>query len=576
LKSSGPSSALAGSAWRALFELADYSLFPRLDDDSKAIDERKRISGMMLSLYASITNVLKDLVDLDDVAAVIEVDGRWSQTLNLWSPEDRTPTGFEVDILREQLGDADPMVKDAQRLAEANEALVAAKNQLIGFQKSRRFLLCAWVIHRLVDSDSPRDWSNLLTHFLSHFTNLTQVNEAAGLALRESHQGGDPWSWWIAQEIPEGQTYQSSDAHILIAFALLALLRIDPAQRGRGIEDWVDTIIDHQVELAGLVEQTRDREQKVWRALDPPADLDLRAQSLLQSLTAAGVRRQERKAANIRTSDPNPAKVELFKTSVRSGWQANGLTRFVFERAQRLRTEGPWQANPAEPLFGTSLWLPKEMFLTPSAYAGLDVYASQLGRGIGLAEMDSFVVRLFASDQIRTDSASPDDAVHGALRQFSEEGYQASLMLIAADWRVQQTLGLRHFRPGEEELPAGWTLPPTLRYLYRGVIEGVPVFEWRSIPKPRAYLVDMGALGQWRQWTVNGDLLRITVTAHSAAEAAELVRKQPTLFTNGGASDETRANLVLSNIYVDVRERWVLDIADTRASRWVAVPDVAG
>jgi len=453
---------------------------------------------MMLSLYSSITDVLKDLVDLDDVDAVIEVDGRWSQTLSLWSPQDRTPSGFEVDILSEQLGEADPIVKDARRAVEANEALVTAKNQLIGFQKSRRFLLCAWVIHRLVDSDSPRDWSNLLRHFLSHFTHLTQVNEAARLALLEAHQGGDPWSWWIAQEMPEGQVYQSSDAHILIALVLLALLRIDPAQARPDIEDWADTIIDHGAELTALVEQSRDREQKVWRAIDPPADLDLRAQSLLQSLAAAAAKRQERKAANIRTSEPNPAKVELFKTSVRNGWQANGLTRFVFERAQRLRAEGPWQANPAEPLFGTSLWLPKEMFLTPSAYVGLDVYASQLGRGIGLAEMDSFVVRLFTSDQIRIESASADDSVRRALRQFSEEGYQASLMLIAADWRMQQTLGLRHFRPGEEELPAGWTLPPTLRYLYRGVIEGVPVFEWRSIPGHRVYLVDMGALGQWR------------------------------------------------------------------------------
>jgi hypothetical protein len=218
------------------------------------------------------------------------------------------------------------------------------------------------------------------------------------------------------------------------------------------------------------------------------------------------------------------------------------------------------------------------MFLTPSGYAGVDVYASQLGRGIALAEMDNFVVRLIASDELRMESsASADEVVREALRQLSREGYRASVMLMAADWRMQQRLGLRHSRPGEEELPPGWTLPPTLRYLYRGVIEGIPVFEWRSIPRPRVYLVDMGTLGQWRQWTINDDLLRIPVTAHSAAEAAELVVKQPTLFSgNGGASDETRANLVLSNVYVDVRERWVLDIADTRASRWVAVPDVAG
>lgn len=530
MKSSSPSSALASGAWRALFDLADYSLFPRLDDDSKDLDERKRISAMMLSLYTSITNVLKDLVDSNDVDAVIEVDRRWGQTLGLWMPEDRTPTRFEVDILREQLGDGDPAVKDAQRLAEANEALVAAKNQLIGFQKSRRFLLCAWVIHRLLGSDSPGEWSELLSHFLSHFTDLTQLNEVTELALREIHRGGDPWSWWIAQEMPEGEAYQTSDTESLTAFVLLALLRIDPTPGQFSVEDWTDAIIDHQAELAGLVAQLRDREQKLWRAIAPPADLDLRAESLLRSLAAAAARRQERNAANIRAAAADPAKVELFKTSLRHGWQANGLTRLLFERAQRLRDEGLGRPDPAEPLFGTSLWLPKEMFLTPSGYAGIDVYASQLGRGIALAEMDNFVVRLIASDELRMESsASADEVVRAALRQLSKEGYRASVMLMAADWRMQQRLGLRHFRPGEEELPPGWTLPPTLRYLYRGVIEGIPVFEWRSIPRPRVYLVDMGTLGQWRQWTINGDLLRITVTAHSAAEAAELVVKQPTL-----------------------------------------------
>jgi hypothetical protein len=219
--------------------------------------------------------------------------------------------------------------------------------------------------------------------------------------------------------------------------------------------------------------------------------------------------------------------------------------------------------------------LPKGLFIEDSKWVGEDYVGGELGRALARGEVDHLIKAVAMAPLLDVSPiAGFPEQLREAVDSFRQRGYRPRVLLLPVEWRLQRVLGL--LDPWREATPPSeWNIPPDASHWYLGELEETAVFQWPSLPRDTAYLLDPGTFGKLMQGSVDetGELLLVEVTPFDEREAAALAEQEPTLLRAEGAGDSAARSLrIREHVRVRVRERLTLEISDPAAAGRIRIP----
>jgi hypothetical protein len=550
-----------------LYRQIDFSLQEAIGK----LDATEPLFGSLTVLFSAIRRILKELIDIGEVSAIKAIDEEWNSMLGELHPELIGPSKEVIEALRRQYSSDDPRLVDVERRSEYREVLAREKDEL---EKQRRLFkleLCSWALHSLRGAAPGATVSSSFRYFADQFTNPSDLEKLVGLALDVEFQDRLLLSNWLLEELPEGKAhFIGTDIELLRTYLVISVLRVNPSET-LALEpaEWVRSHFSQMETLAGELKA----DTALWAILLPQNLVADRFERLFGAVRNAVRRQEELEAINVQTSPLDPARVELFKSSLRATWLDNRLACSFF-RIAGAYDEVVQELQPASLLFGTSVWLPKEGFTADPRVIGIEGVAGTLGMNLADSEMARLIREL---DDVTISTSSAGGTLRNDLllakQGLENEKYQPLIALIPLDWRLTQSLGFERLGLQEDAAPSSWHLPKGVQNTYVGKIHNLAVFRHHRIPKDRICILDVRAFGRWRQFRSQADheWLTVTIEAFDEAKAHELAQKQPSLFSDKDAPLELRAGRIRGQVLLTYTERFVIENKDPLAGRWIVI-----
>lgn len=562
--------------WRHLYEFAIYILASRVKDRETDLEERRKASEFLRQVFDTYNNLLKQMLEQQDLETLREADRYWSRIMAHWAPEHEEPFEELVDDMTRELGEDDPRVKEAQLKAETKRQMVSIKEELFNLRAAYRYGLCFWALRRLREAENPGDWVPIFEYFASRFKNVEQIVRVAGLALAAESEDTVPWSDWMLFDLPEGEAhFIGVDPEILRVLVTLMLLSVDLEARASSIgpQEWMPVRLE---QTERLLDEVLQDEALRDHLLPEEERLQERAEVLREALRRSAREQKELEEQKIRESALSREKLESFRSSLREGWLENRLVAPLFQLASSYE-EIPEPPTSSEGWFGIDEWLPKDMFVPESQIFGAESIAHQFGFSLTEGEVRELLAKLSDSPGEGEDRGPFPEKVQATLRKMADEGYIPSVILAPLSWRLVRDMGIEGGPRSRTNSTSPEGIPPeATRNNFRGRIDGVPVFELLRTSKDRVWIIDLAAFATWRQWIVDeeGGQLRIEFEDFDEEQALKLATENPNMLRNSEIeSVADRAAAIRSRVYLRIRERFEIIVEDQTAARWLEVPE---
>jgi hypothetical protein len=561
---------LFGNSWLRLSEYGRAVEHLVTGDESSA---EERAYGVMAlrQVFEAYALIAKSFIDHNprETSSLSEINRYLNGFLRHWDPEHDRPFAWEVEHLAAR-DDIDAREVERLRSQVADkEALITIKDQLDTWRATQRFALLAWSLRRLRetgDSVYVEPWNA----FVGYFGDVVRTARVVDDVLEADFGDGAPWSHWTLRP---GAHYGGLEGEFLQAFAVVALMRVDPDGPVPQIPPLV-WLANRSDNMRQVIEGVRDEES--LRRLLPAERLEDRAEKVIAAIHAMRRARDEQEEQRIIDSPLDPEAVGAFRTAVRTAWESHRLIGPALISVGMYDT--PEGAPPDGTRFGIEReWILKGVFIPEGRIHGGDMRAVDIGRGLAASEVRHYAeLAREASEVVAGSAESLAETLRRAISEVRQHGSHL-IVLMPLEWRLIQGLELTLAQPrgGDAEPPPWVPEEEESRGSFVGIADGAPVFESYELPPDRLVVIAVDRFARWRQWKGEDDqLLHVAITDYDDNQARALVEQNQNLFrTDERTTVEARAREVRKAVLLDVFEQFEIEVADAAAARWVAVPE---
>jgi hypothetical protein len=206
------------------------------------------------------------------------------------------------------------------------------KVDLDQWRAMQRFGLLFWTLHRLGgQSDEAAPYADIWKALAGYFSDLVETARVVDRAIKLDFEEHGPWSMWVMNELPTGQThFPAVDLKQIQTFVVLALDRVDPDGPMPQFEplEWLSS---RSPEIRQLVEGVISNE--AFRPVLPDERLEDHAEIVIAAFEAMQRSREEAKDQRVIDSPLDREAVDGFKRRLRDAWTKHRLVAPALEAA---------------------------------------------------------------------------------------------------------------------------------------------------------------------------------------------------------------------------------------------------
>jgi len=448
-------------------------------ESSTALD-RTRALDLGRALFAEIGAIMKLALDDSDSDTFEDLGRRWDEM-------------FEDDF---------GYIYSPDRVDETKPV------NLISYRLVLELGLAMWAVHTYArrepasnpDEDTRVRAIRQLSARYHDAEALFDVYEEA--SAREVDEEGVPWTFWFAREAGEGRMHPiPTESELLFTTFLILVGRTEidldePELRSR---KWHDHS-DEQVE--GALARVRGEAER-WAPVfglqaepteDEPDRWTERVDRLSELLADARRAAAERRMAEIRAAELDPAKVAEFRRTLLTAVSDGRLIHDLFQTlggVHRVANGGPGER------IVTPYYLPKQLLIAETNMIGVERTARDLGRATRMRESDE-LQRALAKIEMVGFEGDLASRLREEIAARREAGRPPTTLLIPTSWRLREALGLSPLggrQPFDSDL-----VPPMRSTEFAGLFEEVPVLDLPRLDEDRLWLIDLPAAATYVEW----------------------------------------------------------------------------
>jgi hypothetical protein len=547
---------------------ARYAVEAAFDDHPAGRLDANAGQDLGFSLFASINQLLKVALDLDDLDTVSRVERKWARMFDdVWLP------GFP----REGGEDA----WSERRGSVPSPQLVA----LLRRREVLRFGLVMWTGHLLDRPQSPERVQRLTQafgQFASRFDGVEWVLDAFD-AAEEAEHGSTPWTGWFLGELPDEEAHFIPTGPTLLWAAVLLCARSITSDEPAALQprEW---FVWRREEIAEALDRL-ERQREPWQSvlgvagpfeaqaedafLDPVASWTARIMRLRELFIRGAEDQQQQERLAVRSTPLDPSRVaELRERTLRESADAR-LVHDTVERHSEIVSR-PSPPDDHEALV-SRVWTPRNFFTLDSRVVDLDMLARDLARPMRDAERQQLSAALPDITPDGRPGELVEAALHRTIAEMRDQGFRPTLMVLPLNWRLQRELGLSGFGATEvrHEL-----VPLSHRREFCGVFDEVLALDLVGMPEDRIWVLDLSAAIRYEEWpSEHGSGLEFELLSFDDfAAAAAFMDAHPEV-----AGRETNRERAIENlqerVLITLRLCWRILAGNPVAARAVAVPE---
>ena len=548
---------------RYQFELANFHAGLVITDRTADFQSRLESLQLLDAWFDSLIELMKLIIEAEDLERLRWVNDQWEQVLEHWDPEFDDPNRVQVEIMEREFGPEDQQVVQARADMERNQELASLKADLVRKRQRSRFGLLWWAF-RVWEAHGSDSFDIMLESFVT----MSALADAASAAMRSELEEMPPWSRWLLASLPEGRAHAlATDSALIGAFLAASMIKMNGETISVADLKWLGPRRD---EAGGLLDSLAADPRILSRMNSETASA--RVGQLKTLISTAAAEQAEDLAASLRSAPLNEQKVQSFHAELRSTWESDRLLAPLFRHHSRFElVEEPRTLEQTEGLFGRNELLSKGLFTDIQPVIGLDMVAHERGSDLARGEVQKLIGLFDEAPQGDVGDRDIPAAVTNVLNELREAGYNPSAIFLPVQWRLNQELGLAPVGPMNPPAPP-W-LADERSHWYEGSFEEVDVFESTAVPGDRLLAVDIARWGRVSQWLLpGGDELLIELTSFDEAEALELLRDDLRLLADKGGEEE-RVKALMERVRLRLIERFAIEVSDQDAARSLPIPE---
>lgn len=576
----GSRSRLRDLVWRPLqqFSVVEIGVRFRGAGDEALVSALEPYALALLETYADL---LRRAIDAGDRAFFGDALGGFLNAVHV-GPEPREPRALATD---EEVADiaAAERAGDTRQLRETRRAV---RRRVLAWRDTLWLGLGAWMCEHvrayLPTPDAPelQELQAFASPLGAQFADFSRVWQAFLGALEADEQDRLPVSRWeVEGRGPAGPPFleQQTRADLARFFALVAVRYVPRVvlERRRELSRAGDAAAVRHLVTEALADVRG--QWPVWRRLlgdaAPDEAVAERERALLDLLDALATEERESEHRHIAEQPMSPTRVGRLDKTIQAEWAQQAWLRRILEAAgvaDRITDEA---VPPDVTRLATVGLLDKRQVVDdPGPTRRIELGA---GPGQEMAERENTLIY----DALRRSArvgGTADRAVAAELaemlRELTEEGYDADLILLSGGWPALEQVArsavyARYAGPADAR-------PPALR----GTFDGVPVYQYRSDGPGEVLVVSLRRFGRLVQHLSAAETasegLRVAIedfSEETARRAAAGDRAWLSEAVRGLPDDELVAYL-RERVRVRLEQTLELHINDPLAVRLLAVP----
>jgi hypothetical protein len=506
-----------------------YLVFPRIENDDLDMASRLKAVEFLSESASVLIDMMKDAVESADLGFFDEAVRRWREFGELWL-EDHELGGIPAGT--EDLGQMARIALDRMR-----------------------FALCSWLIRRLWHDPGNSALSHAFTS-VAWFDSVQRLFDLAEMPLEDP--ASRRLSNWILSALPEGQAHaiDTVTPSLRAVVTLTLRLGVPPGLQLRPSR-WIRDNASATQDVVAEVEAASDLLSAVGISDITPAAATLRA-----TVTDAAAEQEKLLEEQLIDASVDEVRVEAFAAAVRGSWEKRRTA------ARLLRNVGASEdvdSDIFDSRYGYRRYAPKGWFVDDGV-AGVEGYANQIGYRMADGENARLYDAIKMSSAFRRKAGDINLRLDHAIESMRAGGYRPTTVFVS--WRTW-------------EVPADFLVQPVQGAgnsadMVRGELStfrGLNVIEVRGLSSDRVILADLKAFATWRQRSIAGEALAVSVAGIDEDAAIVAVREDRKLMKEPGRTKSAdRARELRKYVIVEACEDFVLQINDSRAARAVMLP----
>jgi len=570
-------SVLIDRSWRYLKELAEYYIFPQLEDpetQTPDLDNYRDFLLYVLRVYMNLLKVAAEKIDLE-TAKTLTLEFKKLYALDSDYPSKLAGLRYRLShaATENDRASLQDEVERQEKYASVIEEIALGKQQV-------DLAIAGHILAKLLERPDRNGLADVFAIIRDSLPNdLTALTDAYSKASRFG--AGDFWGWtdW---DIPVDGEVHWIDTHskldrIFVVRALDCLASLSAQERDSIVLTPSYLLSERTRNASG---PTRFIEEISQGRLDDVVSAKTKAQTdlLREKLLAACNDEELDEAERTRSAALDPTRLADFRSSIIESLRTAGRLRSIFKAAGAYSSKLDNKPGKSVPSLGYNRIDDKNAFIIQE-HVGYSGWGEAYGDGLGRAEDDSVASQLIrkAGTQMEASGAS----IVSAIQQYIVQTQMAEPIIF-------QTLGVKtehyHLRSSVDFIPNHDPRAKRSKFAklagFMGVVvcgeKDVPIFDImsRSETAEKVLIADFSSYATWEQYSpvdvpsedesyvVDELLVRVIDLNADAASRNKIVDARPAWLE----TETDKAEVLRGKVLVNVYEKFRVVILDSAAA----------